>query len=95
MPGWLREKLLEQTENTTDEVLCTFARKQLSIHNLCQTDDSVMVVFSEMGPSITDTFVTALTKVSKSQEAMDNRLNGRSQKFEEPNTTLTNEFRDS
>ena len=94
MPGWLRAKLLEQPENTSVEDLCVFARKQLSIHNLCKTDDSVMDAFSEMGPSVTDTLVTALTKLSTSQEAMDNRLNEMSKKFEERNTTLTNQFND-
>ena len=34
-----------------------------------------MVVRSEMGPSVRDTPVTALTKLSTSQEAMDNKLN--------------------
>ena len=92
MPGWLRAKLLEQPENTTVGDLCTFARKQLSIHNLCKTDDSVMDAFSEMGPSVSDTLVTALTKLSTSQEAMDNRLNEMSKKFEERNTTSTNQF---
>ena len=80
MPRWLRAKLLEQPENTTVEDLCLFARKQLSIHNLCKTDDSVKDAFIEMGPSVTDTFVTALTKLSTSQEAMDNRLNEMSKK---------------
>ena len=79
MPGWLRAKLLEQPENTTVDDLCNFARKQLSIHNLCKTDDSVMDAFSEMGPSVTDTLVNALTKLSRSQEAMDSRLNEMSQ----------------
>ena len=51
-----------------------------------------MDAFSEMGPSVTDTLVTALTNVSASQEAMDNRLNEMSKKFEERNTTLTNQF---
>ena len=94
MPGWLRAKLLEQPENTTVEDLYIFARKQLSIHNLCKTDDSVMDAFSEMRPWVTDTLVTALTKLSTSQEAMDNRINEMSKKFEERNTTLTNQFND-
>ena len=93
MPEWLRAKLLEQPENTTVEDLCIFARKELSIHNLCKTDASVMDAFSEMGPSVTDTLVTALTKLSTSQEAMDNRLNEMSKRFER-NTTLTNQFND-
>ena len=66
IPGWLRAKLLEQLENTTVKDLCIFARKQLSVQNLCKTDDSVMDAFSEMGRSVTDTFVTALTKQHKS-----------------------------
>ena len=92
VPGWLRAKMLEQPENTTVEDLCIFAQKQLSIHNLCKTDDSVMDAFSEMGPSVTDTLVTALTRFSTSQEAMDNRLTELSKQFEERNTTLTNQF---
>ena len=36
LPGWLRAKLLEQTENTTVEDICIFARKHLSFHNLCK-----------------------------------------------------------
>ena len=72
--------------------LMFFARKQLSIHKLCKTDDSVMKAFSEMGPSVTDTIITALTKISTSQGAMDNRLNEISKKIGERNTTLTNQF---
>ena len=92
MPGWLRAKLLEQPETTPVEDLCTFARKQLTIHNLCKIDDSPMDAFSEVGPTVTDTLVTALTKLSTVQEAMDNRLNEISKKFEERNTALTNQL---
>ena len=92
MPGWLRAKLFEQPKSTTVEDLCIFARKQLSIHNLRKTDDSVTDAFSEVGPSVTDTLVTALTKLSTSQEAMDNRMNEMSKKFEERNTFLTTQF---
>ena len=62
-------------KKTLVEDLSIFARKRLSIHKLCKTDNSVMDSFSEMGPLVTDTLVTALTKLSTSQEAMDNRLN--------------------
>ena len=61
-PGSLRAKLLEQPEITTVEDLCSFALKQLSIHDLCKTDNSVKDAFSEMGNLVTDTLVTALTK---------------------------------
>ena len=89
MPGWLRAKLLEQPETTSVEDLCIFARKQLSIHNLCKTEDSPMDAFSEMGPTVTDTLVNALTKLSHSQEAMDNRLNEMSKKMEEQTNNIT------
>ena len=46
MPGWLRAKLLEQPEDTTVDDLCIFARKHLSIQNLCKTNDSVINAFS-------------------------------------------------
>ena len=45
-----------------------------------------------MGPSVTDTLVTGLTKLSTSQEAIGNRLIEMSKKFEERNFTLTNQF---
>ena len=94
MPIWLRANLLEQFEKTTVEKLCIFARKHLSIHNLCKTDDSVMDAFSEMGHSVTDTLVTALAELSTSQGGIDIGLNGISRKFEERNTNLTNQIND-
>ena len=89
MPGCLRAKLLEEPQSTAVEDMF-FARKQLSVHNMCKTDESVMDAFSEMGPSVTDTLGTALTELSTSHEAMDNRLNEMSKNFEEPNSELTN-----
>ena len=94
MPGWLRAKLREQPENIIVVDWFIFARKQLSIDNLCKTDDLLMDAFTEMGHSVTDTFVTALTKMSTSREAMDNRLSETSKKFEERNTILTNQLND-
>ena len=38
MPGWFRARQIEQPENTSIENLCVFARKELSIENLCETD---------------------------------------------------------
>ena len=72
MLAWLRAEFLEQPKNTTVEDVCVFARKQMSIHNLSKTVNSVMDAFSEVGPSVLDTLVTPLTKLSTSQEAMDN-----------------------
>ena len=46
----------------------------------------------EIGTSVTDILVTALTKLSTSQEAMDNRLNEMLKQFAERNTTLANQL---
>ena len=51
-----------------------------------------MDAFSEKGPSVTDTLVTTLTKLSTSQEAIDNRLNEMSKQMEERNTSFTNQL---
>ena len=72
MPGWLRAKFLEHPDETTLEKLCIFARKHLWFHYLCKTDDFVIDEFSGMGPSDKGALVTTLTKLSTSQEALDN-----------------------
>ena len=92
MPGSLGGKLLEQTDNTRVEDLCSFAQNELSIHNICKTDDFVVDALSEMGPSVADMLVTALIKLSTSQEAMDSRIDEISKEFKERNTTLTNQI---
>ena len=73
LPGWLRANLFEQLKDTTFDNLCISARKQLSIHNICKTDNSMVDAFSEMGPSITVLLGTTLTKLSTCQKTMDNR----------------------
>ena len=49
-----------------------------------------MSVFSEIGPSVADTLVTGLTKLSTSQEAMDSGVNELFKRFEERNTNSAN-----
>ena len=64
-----------------EKLLFSIAGKQLPNHNLGKIDDSVMNAFSEIGPSVTDTHVTALTNLSTSQKPIDSRLNGMSKKL--------------
>ena len=68
IPRWLRAKVIEQPEKKTLEDLSNFAPKQLSIRNLCKTNESVLDAFSEMASSVTGTLVTALTKITTSQK---------------------------
>ena len=83
MPSWLRAKLLEQPETTTVEDLCLLARKQLTIHNLCKIDDYGEGVFSEMSSTISENLVTALSKLTQTQESMENKVNALTKQFEE------------
>ena len=70
LTGLLRAKMFEKPENTTEEEdLRVFARKQFSINNFCKRHYSVTYAFSKMGPSVTETLLTACT-------------NGKSEKYQ-------------
>ena len=83
MPSWLRAKLLEQPDNATVDDLCLFARKQLTIHNLCKTDEYADGAFSEMSNTVSENLVNALSKLTQTSEAMENKVNELSKQFEE------------
>ena len=84
MPSWLRAKLLEQPDNATIEDLCLIARKQLTIHNLCKIDGYADAVFNEVSNStINENLVNVLSKLTQTQEAVQNQVNELSKKFEE------------
>ena len=92
MPCYLRDKSFEQPKNTTVEGYGFFVQNQLSIHNLCKTDNSVMEAFSKKAFSVTVTFLTALTKLSTSPETIYKRLNEILKRLEKRKTTLTNQL---
>ena len=56
----------------------------MTIHYLCKVDYSPLDTFSEIGPTGTDTWVTAVD--------IDNRLNEMTKKYEERNTALSNQL---
>ena len=85
MPSWLRAKLLEQPDNTTVEDLCLLARKQLTIHDLCKKEDYIDGAFNEVSPTISDNLINALSKLSQTQESMENRMSALSKQVEEQN----------
>ena len=62
--GLLGATLLLQPESNAVEDLCRFERKHFSCYNLGTTDDFLMHAFLEMGLSITEKLVTAMTKWS-------------------------------
>ena len=85
MPSWLRAKLLEQPDNTAIEDLCLLARKQLTIHNLCKMDDYSDGAFNEVSSTITENLVNALSKITQTQEAMENKMNALAKQLDEKN----------
>ena len=54
--------MVEQTENSTVKKLRFVNPELLSIHIVRTADHSVMVVFSQMNPFLSETIVTALIK---------------------------------
>ena len=85
MPSWLRAKLLEQPDNRAIEDLCLLARKQLTIHNLCKMDDYSDGAFNEVISTITENLVNALSKITQTQEAMENKMNALAKQLDEKN----------
>ena len=86
-------KIGRATETSVED-LCIFARKQLSIHNLCKIGESPMDAFSEMGPRVTISLVNALRKLSHSHEAMYNQLNELSKKLEEQTSSINTKLQE-
>ena len=83
MPSWLRAKLLEKPDTDTVDDLCLFARRQLTIHNLCKTDEYADGAFSEMSNTVSENLVNALSKLTQTSEAMENKVNELSKQFED------------
>ena len=74
LPPLRRANLLKQPENTTVEKTSPLQDNSCQFI-ISETDDSVIDASTEKVLSGTDTLVSALRKLSASQDAMDNRLN--------------------
>ena len=74
MPGWLRSKMMEQPPNTTVQELCTLARQQMTIRDLCRKDDYPEDGFNEISTTVSDNLISALSKLNATQEAMERKL---------------------
>ena len=74
MPGWLRSKLMEQPPHATVQELCTLARQQMTIRDLCRKEDYPEDGFNEVSTTVSDNLVNALSRLSTQQESMDRRL---------------------
>ena len=86
MPGWLRSKLLEQPPAATVQELCSLARKQMTIREMCRNEDHPEDGFNEISETVSQNLISALTKLSTTQEQMKEQLNElKTQKSEQKN----------
>ena len=74
MPGWLRSKIMEQPANATVQELCTLARQQMTIREMCRKDDCPENGFNEVSTTVSDNLINALSKLTANQESIERRL---------------------
>ena len=75
MPGWLRAKLMEQPAGNTVQDLCMYARRQLVIRDMCRKEDYPEDGFNEISETVSDNLISALSKLTATQEAMEKQVN--------------------
>ena len=73
MPNFIRFKLLEESENATNQDLCTKARQKLILRELCPVDDWSRDGFNEMNNDNTDKFLNVITKMSENQTSLESK----------------------
>ena len=75
MPGWLRSQLMEQPPAATVQELCSLARKQMTIREMCRNEHYPEDGFNEISETVSQNLISALTKLSTTQEQMEKQLN--------------------
>ena len=95
MPNFIRLKLLEGTEDATNQELCTKARQKLILRELCSVDDRSRDGFNEMSSENTEKFLTVLTKMSENQNSLENRIDALTQKLNSPQQISSNTYKDN
>ena len=74
MPGWLRSKIMGQPANTPVHDLCTFARQQMAIREMCRKEDYPEYGLDEVNETVSESFVNALSKITQTQQSVEKRL---------------------
>ena len=84
MLNFIRLKLLEEPETATIQELCTKARQKLILRELCPVDDWSRDGFNEMSTDNSGKFLTVLTKMTETQNSLENRINALAEKISQP-----------
>ena len=74
MPGWLRSKLMEQPPATPVEDLCTLARRQMTIRDMCRKEDYPEDGFNEISDTVQDNLINAMSKINQNQDALEKKV---------------------
>ena len=95
MPGWLRSKTMGQPANTTVHDLCTFARQEMAIREMCRKEDYQGDGFNDVNETVIENLVIALSKITQTQPSFEKRLQDLTSKTDShqtnsPSSLLTN-----
>ena len=90
MPNFFKRKLLDQNEAATEQDLCTMARRQMVLFELCPSDDGSRDAFNEVSSSLSENSVGALTKLTQ-QEELKQQQNDLSNRISLLNDNKTNQ----
>ena len=84
MTTFNRLNFLEEPENATIQELCTKARQKLILRKLCPVDDWSRDGFNEMSTHKSEKFLTVLTKMTETQNSLENRINALTENISQP-----------
>ena len=84
MPKFIRLKLLEEPETATIQELCTKARKNLILRELCPANDWSRDGFNEISTDESEKLLTVLTTLTEAQSSLEKRFNASTEKVSQP-----------
>ena len=91
MLGWLRSKIMEQPPVTPVQNLCTFARQQMTICEMCRKEDHPEDGFNEISPALSENLINALSKLTANQEQVERQLKNMDEKLQARNSAPKNQ----
>ena len=94
MSNFVRLKLLEEPEESTIQEICTKARQKLVLRESSPVDDWSRDGFNERSSENSENFLTVLTKMSKNQNSLENRIDALTQKLHSPQQKSSNTYKD-
>ena len=82
---------MERPPATPGQDLCTFARQQMSIREMCRKEDYPEDGFNEISPALSENLISALSKLAAYQERMERHLRNMDEKLQASNSAPKNQ----